>query len=101
MRRAQLLAGAMLVLAPRTPLAAQAPAHRVPPAIASIRQPEISRDLYTMAGDSMRGRESGTLDEMRASMWVAAAMEKIGVKPSGNDGSWFQWWNMHRTSRSS
>src|SRR6185503_19268379 len=41
--------------------------------------------------------EAGTIDEMRASVWVADEMEKIGLQPLGDMGSWFQWWNMRRT----
>src|SRR5207237_3502952 len=66
-------------------------------AMAQIREADLKRDLYALAGDAMRGREAGTLDEMRASMWIAAELEKIGVKPMGEDGTWFQWWNMRRT----
>src|SRR5213075_1981784 len=58
-------------------------------------------DLYVMGGDAMRGREAGTIDEMRASVWVADEMERIGLKPMGDMGTWFQWWNMRRTRISS
>ncbi|MBL0171702.1 MAG: M28 family peptidase [Gemmatimonadaceae bacterium] len=53
--------------------------------------------MLVMAGDGMRGRESGTLDELRASMWTADQLAKAGVKPLGEDGTWFQWFNMRRT----
>ncbi len=66
-----------------------------------IREADLKRELYAMAGDDMRGREAGTIDEMRASMWVAEAMRKIGVRPKGEDGGWFQWFNMRRTRVSS
>jgi hypothetical protein len=72
-----------------------------PPAISAIREADITRDMYAMAGDAMRGREAGTLDEMRASMWVADQMRAIGLKPMGEDGTYFQWWNMRRTRVSS
>ena len=45
----------------------------------------------------MRGREGGTLDEMRASMWLAEQYRRIGLTPMGEDGSWFQWIDMVRT----
>ena len=70
---------------------------RVPAAMSMIRQQDLERDMNALGGDDMRGREAGTLDEMRASMWVADEMERIGVKPMGEGGSWFQWWNMRRT----
>ena len=80
------------------PLAAQnAKAPKPPAAMSAIREQDIKRDLYVMGGDDMRGREAGTLDEMRASMWVAEEMRKIGLAPKGDLGSWFQWWNMRRT----
>ncbi len=88
----------MLLLA--TPLGAQATKTstvKPPAAIKAIREQDIKRDLYIMGGDDMRGREAGTLDEMRASMWVAEEMRKIGLVPKGDMGSWFQWWNMRRS----
>ncbi len=69
--------------------------------MALIREADLKRDMYAMAGDNMRGREAGTIDEMRASMWLAEEMRKSGVKPKGEDGGWFQWWNMRRTRLSS
>ena len=84
------------------PLAAQGTKPPKPPAaMSAIREQDIKRDLYIMGGDDMRGREAGTLDEMRASMWVAEEMRKIGLAPKGDLGSWFQWWNMRRTRISS
>src|SRR5262245_28843543 len=94
----------LLVFAPAifpVALAAQAtsssPAPKPPAAMAAIKESDLRRDVNTMAGDAMRGREAGTLDEMRASGWVAEEMRKIGVQPMGEDGSWYQWWNMRRT----
>ncbi|HEX7546209.1 MAG TPA: M28 family peptidase, partial [Gemmatimonadaceae bacterium] len=69
----------------------------VPAAIAAIKEADLRRDLYTMAGESMRGREAGTLDELRASAWLADQFRTIGVAPKGDDGTYFQWWNMRRT----
>jgi hypothetical protein len=66
----------------------------IPAAMSAIREADIKRDLYAMASDGMRGREAGTVDEMRASIWVAEQMRRIGVKPGAPDGTYFQWWNM-------
>ena len=49
-----------------------------PAAMSAIRQADLERDMRALAGDEMRGREAGTLDEMRASMWLADEMRKIG-----------------------
>ena len=67
-----------------------------PLAISRIRQQDLKRDLFILAGDSMRGREAGTLDEMRASMWIADQLRAIGVRPAGDNGTYFQWWPMRR-----
>src|SRR3954468_8665779 len=84
-----LLVVPMLLAAQSTP--------QPPAAINAIRETDLKRDLYIMGGDAMRGREAGTIDEMRASIWVADQMKKIGLEPMGDMGSWFQWWNMRRT----
>src|SRR5262249_50602267 len=85
-----------LALGPVAVLAAQST--KAPPAAMSlIREADLKRDMYALAGDDMGGREAGTLDEMRASMWLADEMRKIGLTPRGEGGSWFQWWNMRRT----
>lgn len=85
-------------LALAAPLAAQGTRAVTPPAaMSAIRQQDLRRDLFTLAGDAMRGREAGTLDEMRASMWLADRMRQIGLAPRGEDGTFFQWWNMQRT----
>ncbi len=97
MRRSLLFVS--LVLFPAS-LVAQSPA-RPPAAINTIREADLERDLYAFASDGMRGREAGTIDEMRASVWVADEMAKIGLRPLGDVGSWFQWWSMRRTRISS
>lgn len=73
----------------------------VPAALARVREADLKRDLYALAGSAMRGREAGTPDEMRASVWIADQLRAIGVKPLGDDGTYFQWWNMIRTRVSS
>ncbi len=91
---------ASLIAAPLA-LPAQRPARPAtiptPSAIARIREADIKRDLFAMASPAMRGREGGTLDEMRASIWVAKQYEKIGLAPLGDDGTWFQWFDITRT----
>ena len=95
MKRLAALAASLSFAAP---LAAQTPRTVTPPAaISAIRQQDLHRDLFTLAGDAMRGREAGTLDEMRASVWLADQMRRIGLAPRGDDGTFFQWWDMRRT----
>ncbi|HEY2852504.1 MAG TPA: hypothetical protein VGJ18_06635 [Gemmatimonadaceae bacterium] len=69
---------------------------RNPPALDAIREADLRRDIFYLASDAMRGREAGTLDEMRASMWVAKAAREAGLQPAGDDGTYFQFWPMRR-----
>jgi hypothetical protein len=87
----------VVAVLPATVAAQNALPPRVPTAVSAIREADLKRDLYVLGGDAMRGREAGTIDEMRATAWTADEMEKIGLKPMGDFGSWFQWWNMRRT----
>ncbi|NUR19703.1 MAG: peptidase M28, partial [Gemmatimonadaceae bacterium] len=68
----------------------------IPPALAEIDTARLRRDLFALAGDAMRGREAGTLDELRASAWVADRAREAGLQPAGDDGTYFQFWPMRR-----
>lgn len=65
-------------------------------ALSAIRQQDIKSDLYTMADDHFRGREAGTLDELKASVWLAEQARKAGLEPAGNDGTYFQFFPLIR-----
>ena len=67
-----------------------------PPALASIRENDIRKDLFALADDNMRGRRAGTLDELRAGAWVAEQARKAGLQPAGDDGTYFQFFNIRR-----
>ncbi len=43
-----------------------------------------------LASDAFKGRKSGTPDYRRAAEYVAAEMQKAGLKPGGENGTWFQ-----------
>ncbi len=79
-----------------SPLAAQK-SSEIPKAYSAIREADLKHDVTEMAGPSMRGREGGTVDELRASMWLADQYRAIGLKPMGEDGTYFQWFDMTRT----
>ena len=67
-----------------------------PPALDAITESDIRRDIFALGGDAMRGREAGTLDEMRATGWVAERAREAGLTPAGDDGTYFQWWSIRR-----
>ena len=87
--------GALAAQRPAASAASAAP--ETPRAIREIREADLKRDLFAMASPAMRGREGGTLDELQASIWVAEQYRKIGLEPAGDDGTWFQWFNIVRT----
>ncbi len=58
-------------------------------------QNEISVDylkphLTAFAHDTMKGRETGTPAEKKAADFLAEEYEKLGLKPVGDNGSYFQ-----------
>jgi len=79
--------------APRTSVSRAADA---PPGLGAIREADLRRDMEALAGDAMRGREAGTLDELRASAWLAERARAAGLEPAGEDGTYFQFWPMRR-----
>lgn len=74
------------------------PATRITlPAIAAIRPSELQADLFELTDDHFRGREAGTPDELRASVWLAEKARKAGLEPAGDDGTFFQFFTLQRT----
>ncbi|HET7584267.1 MAG TPA: M28 family peptidase [Gemmatimonadaceae bacterium] len=103
---------ALITLAACTPTPVRAPASASPaatttraassssgnfPGLSAIDSATLRSDLYTMASDSMRGREAGTMDELRAAAWVAMRARDAGLEPAGDDGTYFQFWPMRHT----
>lgn len=70
------------------------------PSLDAITAADLRRDLFALAGDAMRGREAGTLDELRASGWLVEQLRAIGLEPAGEDGTYYQWWNIRRIRQS-
>jgi membrane dipeptidase len=43
-----------------------------------------------LASDELKGRKAGTPEYRKAAEYVAAEMQKAGLKPGGENGTWFQ-----------
>lgn len=67
-----------------------------PPGLHLIRTEALKSDLYALADARFKGRSAGTLDELKAAMWLAEKFRTIGVKPAGNDGTYFQFFTLWR-----
>ena len=62
------------------------------PAIAQIK-PDGQKawdHVNYLASDDFKGRKSGTPEYRKAAEYVAAKMKEFGLKPGGDDGSYFQ-----------
>ncbi len=68
------------------------------PTVPAITPCDLMTRLYIYADDSLRGREAGTPDAMRATAYIEGQVRKLGLKPAGDHGSYFQ--NMAVTARS-
>jgi hypothetical protein len=65
-------------------------AHAPTPTEGAITPADLMTRLYIFADDSMLGRESGTLGNVKATDYVAREMERMGLRPGGEDGTYFQ-----------
>jgi len=68
------------------------------PALSAIKEADLKSDIYYLASDEMRGRRAGTLDELNAATWLAKRAEDAGLKPAGDNGTYFQFFPLYRTT---
>lgn len=66
------------------------------PLVSAIKETDLRRDMYELAADQFWGREAGTLDELKVSMWLADKAKEAGMKPAGDHGTFFQFFDMYR-----
>jgi hypothetical protein len=76
-------------------LAAQNPTtqprtHAPQPTTAAITAADLKTRLYIFAADSMEGRETGTRGHVKSTDYIEAELKKLGLKPMGDNGSFFQ-----------
>jgi hypothetical protein len=64
--------------------------HTAQPTTAAISAPDLMSRLYIFADDSMMGREAGTIGHMKGTAYIAAEVEKLGLIPAGDNGTYFQ-----------
>ena len=46
------------------------------PLVSAIKEKDLRTDMYQMAADQFWGREAGTLDELKVSVWFADKMKE-------------------------
>ena len=60
------------------------------PTTAAITVQDLMSRLYVFADDSMQGREAGTPGHVRATEYIVRELQRVGVKPMGEGGSFYQ-----------
>ena len=87
-RDLRILAAAVLAAVPGSPrvsLAQGSP--RTSPAITVA---DLRSRLFRIADDSMLGRETGSKGAFQTADYVAAEFARLGLRPAGEQGGWFQ-----------
>ena len=56
---------------------------------------DIKTDVVYLASDYCEGRETGEVGETRAAEYIVHRFQEIGLKPKGDDGSWYQSFPFH------
>jgi hypothetical protein len=81
------------------PLLAPGPAFAADRA-AEIKDPDTRawwQIAEALSSDAMEGRDIGSPGHVRAQEWVAARLKAAGLKPAGDNGTWFQSFPVHES----
>lgn len=60
------------------------------PTEAAITEGDLMTRLYQFADDSMGGRATGTVYHEKATAYIAAEAQRLGLRPAGDNGTYFQ-----------
>ena len=82
-----LMASSALIL---TACSADAPATDTGNPDASVSTTDLSRRIERLSSDAFEGRAPSTPGGQAASQYIADEMQKAGLKPMGEDGTYFQ-----------
>ncbi len=69
--------------------------------VADITPSDVRSRIYLIADDSMMGREAGAPGNFVMTSYVAREMQRLGLEPGGENGTWFQTIPMVRRSTDS
>ncbi|HEU5040267.1 MAG TPA: M20/M25/M40 family metallo-hydrolase [Gemmatimonadales bacterium] len=93
---------ALTLLVAAAPAAAQAPAGAeatrtpVARAAATITAADVAHRIGVIADDSMQGRDTPSRGLDLTAQYVADQFRRFGLTPGGEDGTWFQRYNVSR-----
>ena len=63
----------------------------------SISSNELMDYVNIMCDEKYAGRLTGTKEYQDCAEWLAGEFSKWGLTPAGDNGSWFQWFNVPYT----
>ncbi len=66
------------------------PKRVVPKPTSAACEPCIRAEMAFLASDALRGRGSGTTDELLAATYLGSQLQQYGVEPAGDDGTYIQ-----------
>ena len=69
--------------------------------VTAITPSDVRSRIYLVADDSMLGREAGAVGNFTMTTYIAKEMERLGLEPGGENGTWFQTIPMVRRSADS
>lgn len=61
------------------------------PTVPAITACDLMTRLYIYSDDSMRGREAGSPDAMRATAYIESQVKSMGLKPGGDHGTFYMY----------
>lgn len=62
-------------------------------ALASVTVEELKKHVEFLASDTLQGREAGTVGNHAAGTYLVTELKKSALKPMGDGGEWFQYFN--------
>ncbi|TAL58738.1 MAG: hypothetical protein EPN88_18095, partial [Bacteroidetes bacterium] len=63
----------------------------------TIKSEELKNWIDTLCSPMFNGRLSGTPEYIASAEWVAGKLKSWGIKPAGENGGYFQWFNFPYT----
>jgi hypothetical protein len=69
----------------------------LPQAMHSISSSDLMDYVKEICSDKYEGRLTGTKGYKDCAEWLAARFSDWGLSPAGDDGSWYQWYNIPYT----
>lgn len=88
----------MLLAATGSATLARAQSTSRAPGNETILEDELRADLFFLASDEMRGRLTDTPENALAASFIRSRFERLGLKPMGPEGSYYQPFRLMRAS---